>query len=102
MWATQNTQLCLERGFCLPVGGQSPWATLGPLDASKDVIMAVSGLDANAFFHGNAKGAVSTVSGAAALLGAFIALGQVRAIRAQSTIGRCVCAHATHEFVAGS
>jgi hypothetical protein len=40
--------------------------------------MVVAGLDTNAFFHGNAKGAVSSVSGVAALLGAYIALSQVR------------------------
>ena len=87
MWATQNSKLCLDRGFCLPVGGQSPWATLGPLDASKEVVMVVADLDTSAFFHGNAKGAVSSASGVAALLGAFIALGQVcscvRAVRLQ-------------------
>jgi hypothetical protein len=35
MWATQNSKLCFERGFCLPVGGQSPWATLAPLNKTK-------------------------------------------------------------------
>jgi hypothetical protein len=81
---------------CLPVGGQSVWATLGPMDAAgqmtangtvpvppgsparrqRPVVLGVAPLDApGGLFHPLAVGADATATGLVALLAAAAALG---------------------------
>lgn len=53
------------------------WATLGPVDPSRLLVMGIAGIDSNALFHARATGADSAVSGTVALLGAATALAQL-------------------------
>lgn len=58
---------------CDPIGGQSSWAMRGNL-ASKEIVMAMAGMDATALSHILAPGANTGASGLVALLAAAHAL----------------------------
>ncbi len=77
MWATHDASLCLDRSFCLPLGSQSVWSSLGPLDTRKQVVMGVAGMDSAGMFHDRVIGANSAVSGTVALLAAAHTLATV-------------------------
>ena len=79
-YATGNSLECLEEGDCNPVGAQSVWATLFPLDAGngtkrEEVVMAVTGIDSQSLFDKTSTGAEGGMSGAIVLLAAAHALG---------------------------
>ena len=61
---------------CLPLGGQSVWGTLGPLD-SRDKVIISSKIDAAAFFHGLSYGANDAIASIVATLGAFEAVNDI-------------------------
>ena len=87
---------CLDSQSCLPLGGQSVWGSMGPLDAAppppqpvaagqqtqqqptpgpqRPIVMAVCPLDSSAMFHGLAFGADSAASSIVATLAAADAL----------------------------
>lgn len=73
--ADLTSSQCLDEQSCLPLGGQSVWATIGdPRTVGKPVVMAAARADARALFHELAFGSESTVSGYVALLAAADAL----------------------------
>lgn len=42
---------------CLPLGGQSSWASIGPPGfAEKEAVFAISGMDSTSLFHDRAPG----------------------------------------------
>jgi nicastrin len=71
-----DARSCLAEQSCLPLGGQSVWAPLGALNATRPPIFAVAPLDAAALIHEAAAGGDATVSGLVALLAAAEALGR--------------------------
>lgn len=68
MSAGTDSATCLRRGRCDPVGGKSIWSAFEPIDPNKEIILAITQLDANAFFHDLAVGADAAVSGTIALM----------------------------------
>eukprot|EP00008_Paramoeba_atlantica_P014847 CAMPEP_0201479620 /NCGR_PEP_ID=MMETSP0151_2-20130828/4293_1 /ASSEMBLY_ACC=CAM_ASM_000257 /TAXON_ID=200890 /ORGANISM="Paramoeba atlantica, Strain 621/1 / CCAP 1560/9" /LENGTH=663 /DNA_ID=CAMNT_0047861197 /DNA_START=54 /DNA_END=2042 /DNA_ORIENTATION=- len=76
MSAATNTKICLERGFCEPLGGQSVISSPIPFRESTPIILATASLDSTAFFHDLAVGANSDMSSLVVLLTAYDALRQ--------------------------
>jgi len=79
MNAGRDSETCLRRGKCLPVGGQSVISSLRQLPngtAAKDlsVIFASTRLDSTSFFHDYVTGSDAYTSGLIALLAAQVAL----------------------------
>ncbi len=74
MFSSGNSFVCLRRGFCEPLGGQSVLASFGPLLSERKTVFALSGMDTTALFHDLAVGSVSEMSSVAVLLTAFAAL----------------------------
>jgi nicastrin len=58
MWAAHNSETCLRRGFCEPLGGQNVYSSLQPLlpEERKKIILITSTLDSSAFFHEDVLG----------------------------------------------
>lgn len=77
MHASENSEVCLRRGHCQPLGGKSTWASFGSVDSSKQTIFAMTQLDSNSFFHDLAIGADAHVSGVVAIIAAAQALSKV-------------------------
>jgi len=78
MYATENSEVCLRRGQCLPIGGQSVWATFGgSINSSKEIVLFIAPMDSNAFFHDLAIGADADMSGVLAILTALEAVSSV-------------------------
>eukprot|EP00658_Telonema_sp_P-2_P075249 TRINITY_DN6473_c0_g1_i12.p1 TRINITY_DN6473_c0_g1~~TRINITY_DN6473_c0_g1_i12.p1 ORF type:complete len:623 (+),score=127.17 TRINITY_DN6473_c0_g1_i12:157-2025(+) len=75
MWATTDTQTCLRRGFCDPIGGTNMLASLQNWTQvqHKNVVLAVASVDSDAAVRGDAIGA-RAISGAIALAAAAGAL----------------------------
>lgn len=62
-------------GRCEPVGGKSIWTSLyGPVNTSREMVMAITHQDSNAFFRDVAVGADADVSGTIAQLLAAVTL----------------------------
>eukprot|EP01113_Clastostelium_recurvatum_P029286 TRINITY_DN3531_c0_g1_i6.p1 TRINITY_DN3531_c0_g1~~TRINITY_DN3531_c0_g1_i6.p1 ORF type:complete len:715 (-),score=165.08 TRINITY_DN3531_c0_g1_i6:47-2191(-) len=78
MSAAYDTETCLRRGTCLPIGGKSVWNTPGPLDTAKPIVLASAQLDSNAFFHGMAVGADANAASVAVLLASALSLLEMR------------------------
>lgn len=56
MMATSNSPDCLTHGTCMPLGGDSIWASIPrlPADGSDDglpIILVLAGMDGNGLFH---------------------------------------------------
>lgn len=81
-----DTTSCLGAASCLPVGGQSVWATLGPLDPTRELVVATAGLDSTALFHDRATGGDGAVSALVALLLAADALARADAASLSRTV----------------
>ena len=64
---------------CLPLGGQSTWATAGGPPNGRALVLASAALDSAALFHEHALGANDAAASIAALLAAADALGSCRA-----------------------
>ncbi|KNC48828.1 nicastrin [Thecamonas trahens ATCC 50062] len=87
MQGSKDTETCLRRGYCDPVGGASVWATtarVDPADAPAPsgrsrLVLLTTAMDATAFFHDSARGADNDVSGLVALLSAAATLHNVSA-----------------------
>lgn len=58
MWAAHDSQTCLRRKFCLPLGGKTVYSSLQSIipGQRKKAILVTSTLDSSAFFHDNALG----------------------------------------------
>ncbi|KAF2074715.1 hypothetical protein CYY_003991 [Polysphondylium violaceum] len=53
-----DTETCLRRGFCVPIGGKSIWTSFSPvLNQEKEIILVMVPMDTNAYFHDMAIGA---------------------------------------------
>ncbi|KAI8929923.1 Nicastrin-domain-containing protein [Entophlyctis helioformis] len=79
MWSAINSETCLRRGWCQPVGGYSVWSTFSTnMTASdkKPIILVSSKLDSSAFIHDFAYGAAQR-TGMVAMLGVAEALSRV-------------------------
>lgn len=80
MMTTTDAATCLRRGWCQPTGGFSPIAAVGgparpaSFRAAPQVVAVMASLDSASLFYSRSPGAVSDMSGAVALLGAFEAL----------------------------
>eukprot|EP01100_Stratorugosa_tubuloviscum_P001870 TRINITY_DN1424_c0_g5_i1.p1 TRINITY_DN1424_c0_g5~~TRINITY_DN1424_c0_g5_i1.p1 ORF type:complete len:636 (+),score=279.16 TRINITY_DN1424_c0_g5_i1:73-1980(+) len=78
MWSNTDTETCLRRGQCEPIGGTSIWATFGHSEnEKKKSIIALSWLDSLAFFQDLSPGADATISGLVAMLAGLQSLSQV-------------------------
>lgn len=74
MQASINAHVCLRRGICDPVGGESVWAGLSPaIDPNATSVIAMAQMDSNAMFHDLATGG-SQAASTAALMGAMEAM----------------------------
>uniref|UniRef100_A0A453PIN3 Nicastrin n=1 Tax=Aegilops tauschii subsp. strangulata TaxID=200361 RepID=A0A453PIN3_AEGTS len=76
---TNGSESCLKEQSCLPLGGQSVWASLPPMsnasaEHQKPIIMVVASQDSASFFRDRSLGADSPISGLIALLTAVDAL----------------------------
>lgn len=76
---THDSESCLKEQSCLPLGGQSVWASLPPMSNAskkhqKPIIMVVASQDSASFFRDRSLGADSPISGLIALLTAVDAL----------------------------
>jgi hypothetical protein len=78
----EDSETCLRRDNCDPVGGKNVWGSFNPPSTfKKDKIVFVSASqDSNAFFHDLAPGAAANIADVAALVGAMEALRHVRSI----------------------
>jgi nicastrin len=58
MWAAHDSQTCLRRKFCLPLGGKSVYSSLRSIipGQRRKTILVTSTLDSSAFFHDSALG----------------------------------------------
>ncbi|KAF9975540.1 hypothetical protein BGZ73_000800 [Actinomortierella ambigua] len=77
MWAGQNAEACLRKGWCTPVGGASVWSTPSPnISASdnKKIIVVSAAMDSRSFFHDLTIGVESSLTGMVALLATAEAL----------------------------
>ncbi|CAH8308715.1 unnamed protein product [Eruca vesicaria subsp. sativa] len=79
---THNSEVCLQEGSCLPLGGYSVWSSLPPINVSssnnrKPIVLTVASMDSASFFRDKSFGADSPISGLVALLGAVDALSRV-------------------------
>ncbi|CAM0944287.1 unnamed protein product [Alopecurus aequalis] len=79
---THDSESCLKAQSCLPLGGQSVWASLPPMsnasmEHQKPIIMVVASQDSASFFRDLSLGADSPISGLIALLTAVDALSHV-------------------------
>ncbi|KAL6064703.1 Nicastrin [Balamuthia mandrillaris] len=77
MWGAGDSETCLRREYCDPMGGQSVWATLeqnGHVDPQKPILLVMAQLDSTAMFHDLSIGAESHSSAIATLLTALDAL----------------------------
>jgi hypothetical protein len=110
MWGAGDSNICLRRGYCDPVGGQSVWGSfeegacslhfhrpftsaralltthwslLSGVDAERDIVLVMSQLDSNSIFQDLALGAEATASGITTLLTAIHALADQRKLEAQ-------------------
>ncbi|MES1920886.1 hypothetical protein MHBO_002503 [Bonamia ostreae] len=75
MFGKQNSQNCIEKMTCSPVGGFSPWSLYGgaKIKTTKFLILS-AGLNSNDFFSYRNQGASTSVSGLAALLSIAITI----------------------------
>uniref|UniRef100_A0ACD5ZEA0 Uncharacterized protein n=1 Tax=Avena sativa TaxID=4498 RepID=A0ACD5ZEA0_AVESA len=76
---THDSESCLKEQSCLPLGGQSVWASLPAMSNEsmkhqKPIIMVVASQDSASFFRDRSLGADSPLSGLIALLTAVDAL----------------------------
>jgi len=71
MYAVKDSETCLSRGYCDPIGGNSIWSTysttIDPNDGKKIIIVS-SQLDGNSLFHDNTIGSNSQIGGMVASL----------------------------------
>jgi len=71
MHASQDSSLCLSRGHCDPIGGNSVWSTFSNTIDSNDgkkIIIITSQLDGNSLFHDYTSGVNSQIGGTVANL----------------------------------
>jgi len=72
MDASKNSETCLPRGHCYPIGGNSVWSTFSKKidpDDGKKIVIVSSQLDGNSLFHEFSTGLNSQISGLVANLG---------------------------------
>ncbi|KAJ3280314.1 hypothetical protein HK104_000756, partial [Borealophlyctis nickersoniae] len=77
MWAAIDTETCLKRGWCLPIGGLSTWSTFSEnitRDDGKPILLVSSKIDSTSFIRDYALGASSSLTGVVAALGVADAL----------------------------
>ncbi|KAG0232971.1 hypothetical protein BGW42_007784 [Actinomortierella wolfii] len=77
MWAAQNAETCLRKGWCTPVGGASVWSTPSPniiATDNKKIIMVTAAMDSRSFFHDLTIGVESSITGMVAVLATAEAL----------------------------
>jgi len=71
MYASKDSETCLSRGYCDPIGGNSVWSsyskTIDPNDGKKIIIVS-SQIDGNSLFHDNTIGSNSQIGGMVANL----------------------------------
>lgn len=65
MWGAHDSQTCLRRKFCIPLGGQSVYSNLASLGQRefKKTVLFTSTLDTSSFFHDIALGADAFTAG---------------------------------------
>jgi len=85
MHATKDSETCIRRGQCLPLGSQSVWASFSEV-GTRPIVMAMANMDSNALFHNQAVGAESTVSGLVALIASANAIRLVNKAKFTSDI----------------
>jgi len=80
MYASNNSETCLKRKHCFPIGGNSVWSTfskkIDPNDGKKVIILS-SQLDGNSLFHEFTSGINSQIGGLVASLGIANALSKL-------------------------
>jgi Nicastrin/Nicastrin small lobe len=80
MQAAGTTEVCRRRSQCKALGSWNIWAVPGAqvprsrITSSDKILYLLAGMDSNAFFHENAPGARSAMSGAVAAAAATIAI----------------------------
>lgn len=74
MFANTNSIKCLRENVCQPLGGYSVWSAFGAPNKTNSLVLAMAGFDATSFFHEDAVGAETSVSGTVALIAAAHAL----------------------------
>jgi len=74
MWGVQDSETCLRRGYCDPIGGRSVWSAFQNPQTSPPTILVTANLDSTAFFRDLAPGQSAYTSSIAALLGVAQAL----------------------------
>ncbi|KAM3580291.1 hypothetical protein VKS41_007527 [Umbelopsis sp. WA50703] len=77
MWAAVNSETCLRRGWCNPVGGSSVYSTVSQNMTSTDgkpIIIVSATMDSRSIFHDLTLGVENDVSGMVALFAVADAL----------------------------
>ncbi|CAO3587679.1 unnamed protein product [Absidia cylindrospora] len=80
MWAARDSETCLRRGWCQPVGGLSVFSTPSrnmSVDDGKPIIVLAAGLDSRSLFHDLTKGVDTSISGMVTVLAVADALSRV-------------------------
>jgi hypothetical protein len=81
MWAAVNSETCLRRGWCNPVGGSSVYSTVSQNMTSTDgkpIIIVSATMDSRSIFHDLTLGVENDVSGMVALFAVADALSKVK------------------------
>ncbi|KAF9582380.1 hypothetical protein BGW38_000278 [Lunasporangiospora selenospora] len=77
MWGAQNSEACLRKGWCTPVGGASVWSTpstnISATD-NKPIIVVSAAMDSRSLFHDITLGVESSVTGMVTVLAVAEAL----------------------------
>eukprot|EP00029_Vermamoeba_vermiformis_P005722 TRINITY_DN2062_c0_g1_i1.p1 TRINITY_DN2062_c0_g1~~TRINITY_DN2062_c0_g1_i1.p1 ORF type:complete len:661 (-),score=146.14 TRINITY_DN2062_c0_g1_i1:16-1998(-) len=83
MYATDNSQVCLRRKTCLPLGGYSVWTSLAgalpfPTEDSARLILSLTSIDSAGLWVDRSIGAESDMSNLVAQLAALSTLGSMK------------------------
>ncbi|KAF9186718.1 hypothetical protein BGZ51_001800 [Haplosporangium sp. Z 767] len=80
MWAAQDTESCLRKGWCTPVGGASVWATPSTNISATDgkpIVVISAAMDSRSLFHDLTLGVESSLTGMVTVLAVAEALSRV-------------------------
>ena len=98
MWAAIDTETCLRRGWCQPIGGFSVYSTPSltiAADDHKPIIVVSASLDSRSLFHDLTVGANQVISGVVTVLGIAEAMNKVKKKRRKVQL----CSGITHHFL---
>lgn len=68
MFATGDTETCIRRKSCDPIGGKSLYGSFSPISETQEKILLINSADSNSFFHDISISTDADISGMVANL----------------------------------